>query len=80
MASLVACILVMYLASVVDKEIMGYHLVLQEMAAPPIMNTNHVLDLFSSRSLVQFASQYLTKSWDDDPLKRNLNPKVPCKY
>ncbi len=34
MASLVACVLAMYLASVVDKVIMGYRLLLQEMAPP----------------------------------------------
>jgi hypothetical protein len=80
MASLVTYILAMYLASVVDKAIMGCCLLLQEMAPPPIMNTNHVLDLLSSRSSTQSASQYLTKSWGGDPPKCNLNSKVLCKY
>jgi carbon starvation protein CstA len=44
MASLV---LAMYSASVVDKAIVGCRLLLQEMAPPPIMNTNHVVDLLS---------------------------------
>jgi hypothetical protein len=63
MASLVACVLAMYSASVVDKTIMGCRLLLQEMAPPPITNINLVVDLLSSRSSAQFASQYLTKSW-----------------
>jgi len=50
MASLVAYILAMYSASVVDRAIVGCHLLLQEMAPPPIMNTNPVVDLLSSRS------------------------------
>jgi hypothetical protein len=59
MVSLVACVLAMYLASVVDKDIM---------ASPPIMNTNLVFDLLSSRALVQSASQYSTKSWGNNLL------------
>jgi hypothetical protein len=50
MASLVDWVLAMYSASVVDKVIVGCHLLLQEMAPPPIMNTNPVVDLLSSRS------------------------------
>jgi hypothetical protein len=34
----------MYLASIVDKAIVGCCLLLQEMAPPPIMNTNLVVD------------------------------------
>ncbi len=56
MASLVACVLAMYLASSINKTIVGYHLLLQEMAPPPIMNINHVVDLLSSRSSAQSAS------------------------
>jgi hypothetical protein len=37
----------MYLASVVDNAIVGCHLLLQEMAPPPIMKTNPVVDLLS---------------------------------
>jgi hypothetical protein len=51
MVSLVAYILAMYSTSVIDKVIMGYRLLLQEIAPPPIMNINHVVDLLSSRSL-----------------------------
>ncbi len=77
MASLVACILAMYSASVIDKAIVGYRLLLQEMAPLPIMNTNPMVDLLSSRSLAQSASQCPTKSWVGNPLKHNLNCKVP---
>jgi hypothetical protein len=80
MASLVACVFAMYLTSIVDKTIVGYHLLLQEMAPPPIMNTNPVVDLLSSRSPAQSTSQYLTKSWGDNLPKHNLNSKVPYKY
>jgi hypothetical protein len=80
MASLVVCVFVMYSALVVDKTIMGYRLLLQEMVPPPIMNTNFMVDLLSSRSLAQSASRYLTKSWGGNPLKCNFNCKVPCKY
>ncbi len=80
MASLVACVLAMYSALVVDKTIVGCRLLLQEMPPPPIMNTNHVVDLLSSRSPTQFTSQYSTKSWGGNPPKRNLNSKVLCKY
>jgi hypothetical protein len=80
MASLVAWVLAMYSTLVVDKVIVGCYLLLQEMAPPPIMNTNHVVDLLSSRSSAQLASQYPTKSWGGNPPKRNLNSKVPCKY
>jgi len=80
MASLVVYVLAMYLALVVDKAIMGCRALVQEMAPPPIMNTNLMVNLLSSRSLAQSASQYPTKSWGDNPLKHNLNYKVPCKY
>jgi hypothetical protein len=80
MASLVACVLAMYLAFVVDRAIVGCHLLLQEMAPPPIMNTTPVVDLLSSRSPAQSASQYPTKPWGANPPKCNLNCKVPCKY
>ncbi len=53
MASLVACVLAMYSTLVVDRAIMGCRLLLQEMAPPPIMNTNPVVDLLSSRSPAQ---------------------------
>jgi len=80
MASLVACVFAMYSTSVIDKAIMGYRLLLQEMAPPPIMNTNPMVDLLSSRSLAQSTSQHPTKSWGGNPPKRNLNCKVLCKY
>jgi hypothetical protein len=63
-----------------DKTIMGCRLLLQKMAPTPIMNTNLVVDLLSSRSSTQSASQYLTKSWGGNPSKCNLNCKVLCKY
>jgi hypothetical protein len=67
MASLVAFVLAMYSASVVHKTIVGCRLLLQEMAPPPIMNTNPVVDLLSSRSPAQSASQYPTKPWGANP-------------
>jgi hypothetical protein len=70
----------MYSALVIDKTIVGCRLLFQEMVPPPIMNTNLVVDLLSSRSLAQSTSQYPTKSWGVNLLKRNLNWKVPCKY
>jgi hypothetical protein len=76
MASLVACVLAMYLASIIGKTIVGCHFLLQEMAPPPITNTNLVVDLLSSRSPTQSTSQYLTKSWGGDRSKCNLNSKV----
>jgi hypothetical protein len=57
MASLVAYILAMYLALVIDKAIVGCHLLHQEMAPPPIMKTNLMVDLLSPMSQTQFASQ-----------------------
>jgi hypothetical protein len=60
--------------------IVGYRLLLQEMAPPPIMNINIVVDLLFSRLLTQSTSQYSTKSWGGNPPKCNLNSKVPCKY
>ncbi len=80
MASLIAYVLAMYSASVVDRAIMGCHLLLQKMAPPPIMNTNPMVDLLLSRSPTQSASQYPTKPWGANPRKHNLNSKVPCKY
>ncbi len=79
-ASLVACVLAMYSASVVDKAIVGCRLLLHEVAPPPIMNTNPMVDLLSSRSPTQSTSQYPTTSWGDNPLRHNLNCNVPCKY
>jgi hypothetical protein len=55
-------------------------LLLQEMAPPPIMNTNLAVDLLSSRSLAQSTSQYSIKSWGSNLRKHNLNSKVPYKY
>ncbi len=80
MASLVAYVLAMYSTSVVDKAIMDCCLLLQKIVPFQIMNTNHVVDFLSSRPPTQFESQYLTKSWGDNPLKHNLNSKMPCKY
>ncbi len=80
MASLVACVLAMYLALIVDNAIVGCRLLLQEIAPPPIVNTNPVMDLLSSRSSAQSASQYPTKPYSANPRKHNLNCKVPCKY
>jgi len=40
MASFVACVFAMYSASVVDNAIVGYCLLLREMAPPPIMKIN----------------------------------------
>ncbi len=80
MVSLVAHVLAMYLTSVINKAIMGCHLLLQEMAPPPIMNINLVVDFLFSRSSAKFASRYPTKSWGGNPPNHNLNYKVPCKY
>ncbi len=80
MASLVACVLAMYSACIIDRVIVGCRLVLQEMVPPPIMNTNPMVDLLSSRSMAQSASQYPTKPWGVNPPKRNLNYKLPYKY
>jgi hypothetical protein len=44
------------------------------------MNTNPMVDLLSSRSMAQSASQYPTKPWGVNPPKRNLNYKLPYKY
>ncbi len=59
---------------------MGCRLLLQEMAPPPIMNTNPVVDLLSSMSPAQFTSQYSTKPWGVNLRKHNLKCKVPYKY
>jgi len=80
MVSLVACVLTMYSTLVVDKTIVGYRLLLQKMAPPPIMNINPMVDFLSSRSLTQFASQYPTISWGGNLVNRNLNCKAPYKY
>jgi hypothetical protein len=53
MASLVACVFAVYLALVVDKAIVGYHLLFQEMVPHPIMNTNLVVDLLV-RNTIRF--------------------------
>ncbi len=50
MASFVACVFAMYSVYVVDNAIVGCRLLLQEMAPLPIMKTNPVVDLLSSRS------------------------------
>jgi hypothetical protein len=80
MAYLVACVFAMYSTSVVDRAIVGCRLLLQEMAPPPIMNTNIVMNLLSSRSLALSASQYLTKPWGVNLRRHNLKCKVLCKY
>jgi hypothetical protein len=49
MASFVVCVFAMYSASMVDIAIVGCRLLLQEMVPPPIMKTNPVVDLLSSR-------------------------------
>ncbi len=64
MASFVACVFAMYSASMVDNAIVGCPLLLQEIAPPPIMKTNLVVDLLSSRSPPQSASQYPSTSLD----------------
>jgi hypothetical protein len=48
----------------VDNAIVGCRLLLQEMAPPPIMKTNPVVDLLFSRSPPQSASQYPSTSLD----------------
>jgi hypothetical protein len=53
MASLVACVFAVYLALVVDKAIVGYHLLFQEMVPHPIMNKNLVVDLLV-RNIIRF--------------------------
>jgi hypothetical protein len=78
--SMVNCVLVMYSTSIIDKTIVGCHLLFQEMAPPPIMNTNPMVDLLFSRSLAKSVSQYPTISRGGNPPNHNLNYKVPCKY
>ncbi len=73
MAYLVVCVLAMYLALIINKMIVGCCLLLQEMALPPIMNTNFIL---SSRSLAQSTSQYSTIAWGGNLLNCNLIYKV----
>jgi hypothetical protein len=53
MASLVACVFAVYLALVVDKAIVGCHLLFQEMVPPPIMNTNPMVNLLV-RNIIHF--------------------------
>jgi hypothetical protein len=79
-ALLVACMFTMDLAYVVDKGIVGCCLLFQEMAPPPNMNTNPMVDFLSSRSPTQSASQYPTIFWGGNPLNHILNCKVPCRY
>ncbi len=45
MASFVAWVFAMYSAFMVDNAIVGCRLLLQEMAPPPMMKTNPVVDL-----------------------------------
>jgi hypothetical protein len=73
MAYLVICVFAMYLASIVDKVIMGCYLLLQKKTPPAITNTNPMVDTLSSRWSTQFSSQYPTISWGGNPLKCNLN-------
>ncbi len=80
MASFVACMFTMYSASVVDNAIVGCRLLLQEMAPPPIMKTNPMVDLLSSRSTPQSASQYPSISLDGVAPNSNFICNVPCKY
>jgi len=80
MVSLVACVLAMHLALVVDKMIVSCHLLLQEIVPLPIMNINPVVDLLSSMSSSESTSQYPTIFWGGNPPKCNLNCKVPCEY
>jgi hypothetical protein len=78
--SFVACVFTMYSASVIDNVIVGYRLLLQQMAPPPIMKTNLVVDLLSSRSPPQSASQYPSTSLDGVAPNSDFICNVPCKY
>jgi len=80
MASFVACVFAMYSAFVVDNAIVGCHLLLQEMAPPPIMKTNPMVDLLSSRSPPRSASQYPNNSLDGVAPNYNFICNVLCKY
>jgi hypothetical protein len=80
MASFVACVFAMYSAFVVDNAIVGCHLLLQEMAPPPIMKTNPMVDLLSSTSPPRSASQYPNNSLDGVALNYNFICNVLCKY
>ncbi len=80
MVSFVACVFAMYSASVVDNVIVGCHLLFQEMAPPPIMKTNLVMDLLSSKSPLQSTSQYPSISLDGVALNCNFICNVLCKY
>jgi len=79
-ASFLACVFAMYSASVVDNVIVGCRLLLQEMAPSPIMKTNPVVDLLSSRSPPQSASQYPSTSLDGVVPNCNFIYNVSCKY
>jgi hypothetical protein len=48
----------------VDNVIVGYRLLFQEMAPPPIMKLNPMVDFLSSRSPPESASQYPSISLD----------------
>ncbi len=78
MGFFVACMFAMYSASVVDNVIVGCRLLLQEMAPPPIMKTNLVVDLLSSKSPPQSASQYPSTSLDGVAPNCNFICNVPC--
>ncbi len=80
MASFVACVFAMYSTSVVDNAMVGCHLLLQEMASPPIMKTNPMVDLLSSRSPPQSTSQYPNTSSDGVAPNCNLICNALCKY
>jgi len=80
MAYFVACVFTMYSTSVVDNVIVGCRLLLQEMAPPPIMKTNLVVDFLFSRSPPQIASQYPNTSLDGVASNYNFICNVPCKY
>jgi hypothetical protein len=72
MASFVACMFAMYSTSMVDNAIVGYRLLLQEMALLSIMKTNPVMDLLSSISPPQSASKYPSTSLDGVAPNYNL--------
>ncbi len=80
MAYFVACVFAMYSASMVDNVIVDCRLLLQEMTPPPIMKTNPMVDLLSSRSPPQSASQYPRTSLDGVPPNCNFICNVLCKY
>ncbi len=73
-------VFVMYSTSVVDNAIVDCCLLLQEMAPPPIMKTNPVVDLLPSTSPPQSASQYPNISLNGVALNYNFIYNVPYKY